>query len=52
MNLSRCMIKKCKNCKYETRCFKEYKNKYSKNKEQKSKLKDRNYDLDITDLRK
>lgn len=37
MNLSRCMTRECKNCKYEMRCFKEYRNEYSKNKNRKSK---------------
>lgn len=30
MNLSRCMIRSCKNCRYESSCFKEYRNEYSK----------------------
>ena len=25
MNLGRCMLRECKTCKFETRCFKEYK---------------------------
>ena len=37
MNLSRCMLRKCKNCKYEMSCFKEYSNEYSKNKYRKTK---------------
>ena len=32
MNLGRCMLRECKTCKFETRCFKEYQNEYTKNK--------------------
>lgn len=37
MDIGRCMTRECKNCKYETRCFKEYKDEYKKNKNRKSK---------------
>lgn len=30
MNLGRCMLRECKTCKFETRCFKEYQNEYTK----------------------
>lgn len=30
MNLSRCMTRECKNCRYESSCFKEYENEYKK----------------------
>lgn len=35
MDIGRCMTRECKNCKYETRCFKEYKDEYKKNKNRK-----------------
>ena len=37
MNFGRCMLRKCKCCRYENSCSKEYENEYSKNKNRKSK---------------
>lgn len=37
MNLGRCMLRECKTCKFETRCFKEYQNEYTKNKNNRTK---------------
>ena len=37
MDLGRCMLRKCKCCRYENSCSKEYENEYSKNKNRKSK---------------
>ena len=37
MDFGRCMLRKCKCCRYENSCSKEYENEYSKNKNRKSK---------------
>ena len=37
MNLGRCMLRECKTCRYEASCFKEYRNEYSKNRNNKTK---------------
>lgn len=37
MDFGRCMLRKCKCCRYENSCSKEYENEYLKNKNRKSK---------------
>ena len=37
MNLGRCMLRECKTCRYEASCFKEYRNEYLKNRNNKTK---------------